>query len=211
MPALVEYPPVTGERRRQFEEFYLGYRLTIQVYLASLMTFEHTPEDIEDVASMVWLKAWRMWGNYDEAKGPGSPKAWTKTLAYRMFVDWYRAKKSRLGAVSMSQPVGSDSEFTLEQVLANQLQAEPVQDDAVHPRVKLAADIVLRLVSSRQAEAIRYRLAGLEDAEIAERLGCTPPAVRKLVWDAHRTARVQLVRRGVTSERQLLLWDKVIV
>lgn len=202
--------PMTPEQLKQFEELYTSHRLTLLVYIPRWNAGYLAPQDVEDIAAEAWTKAFRMFTQYKD-RGNG-PVNWMNVLAKRTLIDWHRRREVRPRTIPMSSPATEDASGvrTFEEVLEAQVAGEASADQEPHPRTQRAVSLVFKLMSPRQAQVHALRLEGLSHKEIAERMGTTTLASKKLLNEGQKVARIRLERLGVRSPERLLCYEVIL-
>lgn len=133
------------------------------------------PHDGDDVAQQAWTQAYAA---YPSLRSSSNLRAWLLTVTYRCAMDLHRARARH--------PVPMDAQAALDAPQrAGPPADESLPDDALWRRVAALPQ------RQRHAVALRY-LADLDHARIAEALGTTATASRRLVSDALATLRKEL-------------------
>lgn len=128
------------------------------------------PEAADDLASVVWTRAWEHRHRYHPVPG-ATPTSWLFTIAHHALVDEYRHRASAAYARTT----------TLDAADRHRATADAGSDR--HLDAVLAHAILDTLTAERpqQAAVIRLRfLAGLEHADVAARLGISLESSHKL-------------------------------
>jgi len=137
-------------------------------------------EEAWDVVQMAWVRAWDRLGRYD-ARWRFS--TWVYRIASNLAIDVIRARGSRERAHAagglrvVSRPAAPDRDLEEREV----------------ERVLL--ELVRRLPPQQRAAFVMRELEGMETAEVARALGCSPTTVRNHVFHARRALREALARR----------------
>lgn len=116
-------------------------------------------EAAEDVTSLTFLKAMGSLGQY---RG-GSFRAWLFTIAHRTVIDHVRARRPDLPLDLAEQVVSSE----------RSPEAAALQSDDLRQLASLLAQL-----PTEQRRVVEFRLAGLNDREIADVLGERHTAIR---------------------------------
>ncbi len=151
------------------------------------------PHDGDDVAQQAWTQALAA---YPSLRSATNLRGWLLTITHRCATDLYRGRVRR--AVPVEDVVGAAdrAQAAAGARSAGDRSAGPAGpgDDALPGRDLPAGDLwdAVRALPERQrlAVALRY-VVDLDHAEIAELLGTTPAATRRLVSDALRTLRTE--------------------
>jgi RNA polymerase sigma-70 factor, ECF subfamily len=135
----------------------------------------------EDVVQETLLQAWRHPEVLDPARGPVRP--WLLTVARRVAIDHYRARRAR------PTEVGDD-----------ELAELPV-DDGIDQALErwLLADTLTSLAPAHREALLHTYYAGRTVAEAATVLGIPVGTVKSRVFYGLRALRLALEERGVTT------------
>ena len=135
------------------------------------------PGDGDDVAQQAWTQALAA---YPRLRSAENLRGWLLTVTARCATDVHRAR-SRRATVVPDVAAAAES--------AGRPATSPGADDVTSPPDHpLWAAVRALPERQRTAVALRY-VADLDHAEIADRLGTTPGATRRLVSDALATLR----------------------
>jgi RNA polymerase sigma factor (sigma-70 family) len=136
------------------------------------------PVDGDDVAQQAWTQALAA---YPRLRSADNLRGWLLTVTARCATDVHRARARRATVVP-------------DVAVAAEATGRPVVSpgaDAVTPPTDDPLWVAVRALPERQRTAVALRyIADLDHAEIADRLGTTPGATRRLVSDALATLRV---------------------
>lgn len=148
------------------------------------------PHDGDDVAQQAWTQALAA---YPSLRSAANLRGWLLTITHRCATDVHRGRGRR--AVPVEDPVGAaDRAQAAAGARATGSGPAVPGEDALPGRDLPAGDLwdAVRALPERQrvAVALRY-VVDLDHAEIAELLGTTPAATRRLVSDALRTLRTE--------------------
>jgi RNA polymerase sigma-70 factor (ECF subfamily) len=156
--------------------------------LLRFLRVRHHADDVEDVASEVWVRVSRSLGRF--AGTEGQFRAWLFSLARATSVDFYRRAGRR------------------REQLSEQLEAPSTapDDDPEHAAIEAmgtaAAVRILASLPLDQAEVIALRvIAGLDTERVAEIVGKRPGTVRVLQHRGLQRLAVLLERQGVGASR----------
>jgi RNA polymerase sigma-70 factor (ECF subfamily) len=135
----------------------------------------------EDVVQETLLQAWRHPEALDPSRGPVRP--WLMTVARRVAIDHYRARRAR------PDEVGDDG------------LPEPAADDGIDAALDrwLITDALGTLTPEHREALVHTYYAGRTVTEAAVVLGIPPGTVKSRVFYALRALRLALEERGVAT------------
>jgi len=148
----------------------------------------------EDVAQEVFLRLWERCAQYDESF---PVDAWLRRIATNRAIDFWRSRRAERRHVAAS----TDDHHT------GLTEAAPAPGSAAagaaDPEVRLGwrelqaiwDHLAHDLPPQQRAAFVLRHIEGLEPAEVAEALGCSPSTVRSHIAEARRTLRAALRTR----------------
>jgi RNA polymerase sigma-70 factor (ECF subfamily) len=143
----------------------------------------HNPDDAADAAQETWVRALVA---LEGGSGPQTPRPWLFAVARNVATDVIRRQRNMAFA-----PIDEDALPAGETVEDKQRTSEQLRS--------LVGD--LRSLSDQQRNALVQReLGGLNDGEIALRLGTTPERVDALIGEGRRTLRELAAGRRLPCE-----------
>ena len=149
---LAASPPV-ADARLSFDAVYRENRDAVFGYVAGMLGDRHAAED---VTALAFERAFRKRSSFRPARG--TPRAWLFTIARNAALDELRRRKR---AVSLEIEPGPD--------------APGSDDDAERALRRAALRVGLASLAPRDRELIALKFhAGLDNAELAQVLGCSP-------------------------------------
>lgn len=196
--------PMTPEQLARFEAFYASHYRTLFRCIPNWSKYYLSTDDIEDLASEAWARAYRFFATFDNSRG--TPEAWMNTLTRRVLMDWGRRNTVRPQEVSLNKPFQEGGTRTFEAVLSETrpLPLPESEPEGAERAFQRAARLVCEVMGPRSAEAVLLYMRGLSHCEIGQKLAVSEQASKSLVARGYATARKSLAKRGVESERQLL-------
>jgi RNA polymerase sigma factor (sigma-70 family) len=147
----------------EFDRVYQDLLPPVWRYVRSRVPDHH---QAQDVTSDVFVRAWRSWPSYDQARGPA--RAFVFRIAQRAVADWWRGQRRQevlMGDVPEIDLAGTTPEAAV--IDAELLRAVRTAISALSQR-------------ERDVLALRYG-ADLRHAEVAEALETTPAAAKMLL------------------------------
>lgn len=168
---------------RAFAPLYERYFPLIHGYC--LRRLGHT-ESAADATSQIFINAIQALPAFKpNPKRPGSSfRSWLFSIAHNVVVDTYRRSRPHL---SLDKPTASGDESTL---IDRMVDVDPSPEDlAIASESRSHLGTLLTQLPERQAAIVDLRLAGLTNAEIAEALNISYPAVRSAQYRAFLTLR----------------------
>ena len=156
-----------------FEQLVRRHRGEIGAYLRRLLGSE---SEADDVAQDTWLRAHRAFGRLP---ADANARAWLSRIATNRALT---ALRRRRGSAARAAAVD--------------LETLPARGDDLEGRIELrrVAGAVAALPPKQRAALVARRFSGLDYAEIALTLGCSPDAARANVYQAIRRLRGVLER-----------------
>ncbi len=165
--------PDQAEPWPEFAELYRKYVDLVYRYCRHRLG---SPEEAEDAASQVFLKAMSA---FSARRNGGSVASWLFRIAHNQIIDVYRTRRSQCDLADVeSHPSPGHS--------PEDLALAAIEQDEVHS--------VLLCLPSEQRRVVELRLVGLDTAEIAHVLGKTQAAVRMTQSRAFARLRVLLTQ-----------------
>ncbi|SIN86535.1 RNA polymerase sigma factor [Vannielia litorea] len=166
---------MAGGDRQALSRLIVLYGPGLQRYAAQMLP---RPDEAEDVAQEVFLRAWRHAGRYDPARAAVS--TWLYRIATNLCID--RSRRTgfrRFLGLEAAPEAPTDT---------------PGPHRQLEGRQRLAATrAALRQLPPRQRQALVLRAAGeLSTAEIAATLGVTPGAAEQLLVRGRAALRLML-------------------
>jgi RNA polymerase sigma-70 factor (ECF subfamily) len=185
---------------RAFAPVYEAYFPLVHAYCLRRL---RDPEVAADATSQVFINAIQSLGRFrPDPKRPGSSfRSWLFSIAHNVVIDVVRRTRPHQ-SLDRASTVRDDDAAALHDRLAD---ADPTPEEwvlAAESRSELAD--LLETLPERQRAIVELRLAGLANAEIAEALGISYPAVRSAQYRAFLELRRLLgpsrdIRRERTS------------
>ena len=171
---------------RAFAPLYERYFPLIHGYC--LRRLGHT-ETAADATSQIFINAIQALPSFKpHPKRPGSSfRSWLFSIAHNVVVDSYRRARPQ---ISLDKPAAHGDALTL---IDRMMDTDPSPEElaiAAESRSHLGA--LLTQLPERQAAIVDLRLAGLANAEIAEALNISYPAVRSAQYRAFLALRALL-------------------
>ncbi len=140
-------------------------------------------EEAWDVVQMAWLRAWQRLGRYDDR---WRFSTWIHRIATNLAIDVLRARSSRERAHTTGGAVW------LRPTPTGGRPGDLVEEKDVE---RILGDLVRGLSPQQRAAFILREVEGLDTAEVAEILGCSPVTVRNHVFQARRALRKAMAER----------------
>ncbi len=140
-------------------------------------------EEAWDVVQMAWLRAWQRLGRYDDR---WRFSTWIHRIATNLAIDVLRARSSRERAHTTGGAVW------LRPTPTGGRPGDLVEEKDVE---RILGDLVRDLSPQQRAAFILREVEGLDTAEVAEILGCSPVTVRNHVFQARRALRKAMAER----------------
>jgi len=148
----------------------------------------HDPEEAEDVAQEVFIRAYQNLAGFREA---ASFKTWLYRIATNLAIDAARTRKRRWSdTVSLDEPVETD-----EGELSRQLPADrrgTVSQVESSQLQQIVAEAIAQLSAKLRTVVTLYDIEGLSYEEIAEVLGCPVGTVKSRLFNARNQLRDKL-------------------
>jgi len=164
------------------------YQDNIYGYVSRML---HDPEEAEDVAQEVFIRAYRNLAGFREA---ASFPTWLYRIATNLAIDAARSRKSRRAdTVSLDEPVE-----TAEGEISRQLPADRrgtvSQVESSHLQ-QIVAEAIAQLSAKLRTVITLYDIEGLSYEEIAEVLGCPVGTVKSRLFNARNQLRDKLEKK----------------
>jgi RNA polymerase sigma-70 factor (ECF subfamily) len=136
-----------------------------------------------DVVQMAFVRAWQRLDRYDEK---WSFATWLYRIGTNLAIDLIRSRTSR----EKAHRAGTEHRL---RVVG---ESAPTSDLADHSEVdRLLRQLVSTLTPQQRTAFVLREVEGLDTAEVAEVLGCTPTTVRNHVFQARKILRRELADR----------------
>ena len=183
---------------RAFAPVYEAYFPLVHAYCLRRL---RDPEAAADATSQVFINAIQSLGRFrPDPRRPGSSfRSWLFAIAHNVAIDTVRRTRPHQ-SLDRANALGDDEAIALHDRLADDAPTPEEWVLAVESRAELAD--LLETLPDRQRAIVEFRLAGLSNAEIAEALGTSYPAVRSAQYRAFLELRRLLdPTRPIPSER----------
>lgn len=140
-------------------------------------------EEAWDVVQMAFVRAWERLDRYDER---WSFATWVYRIATNMAIDVLRSRSSRERAHDASSRAA---------VPQPSLVGSPARRAEQSDVERVMAEVVQVLSPQQRAAFVMREVEGLDTAEVAAVLGCSPTTVRNHIFQARKTLRRELEQR----------------
>ncbi len=164
------------------QELYGGSAKAVRCFVSKTFPRFFREEDIEDMTNEVALKAWKASDSYDPAKGAFYPWLWT--IAKRVVLTHAeKLARERGRFTSLDDPEAAEAS-----ILDTYRGVEPPADSALLLE-ELQQTLLGKLPGERDQLILSWLVEGLEDGEIAERLGVSKQTVYMAVYHLRQRLR----------------------
>jgi len=148
----------------------------------------HDPEEAEDVAQEVFIRAYQNLAGFREA---ASFSTWLYRIATNLAIDAARARKSRWAdTFSLDEPVETD-EGEMGRQLPADTRGTVSQVESSHLQ-QIVAEVIAQLSAKLRTVITLYDIEGLSYEETAEVLGCPVGTVKSRLFNARNQLRDKL-------------------
>jgi RNA polymerase sigma-70 factor (ECF subfamily) len=164
---------------RAFAPIYQHYFPLIHAYCRRRL---RNTEHANDATSQIFINAIQALPRFrQDPKRPGSSfRSWLFSIAHNVVIDHYRRARPHL-SLDATSPRNDDDTANLPILIDD----DPTPEErAIASESRSELGDLLRQLPERQRAVAELRLAGLTNAEIAETLGITYPAVRSAQYRA---------------------------
>ncbi len=169
------------------------YQDKIYGYVSRML---HDPEEAEDVAQEVFIRAYQ---NLKEFREAASFPTWLYRIATNLAIDAARARKSRRAETfSLDEPVETEEGEMQRQLPADRL--GPVDLAESSQLQQIVSEAIAQLSSKLRTVITLYDIEGLSYKEIAEVLGCPVGTVKSRLFNARNQLRNMLKEKIDTEE-----------
>jgi len=164
------------------------YQDKIYGYVSRML---HDPEEAEDVAQEVFIRAYQNLAGFREA---ASFPTWLYRIATNLAIDAARSRKSRWGeTVSLDEPIASDEGEIERQLPADQRGSVSQVESAQLQQI--VAEAIAELSTKLRTVITLYDIEGLSYEEIAQVLGCPVGTVKSRLFNARSQLRDKLEKK----------------
>lgn len=167
---------------RAFAPIYEKYFPLVHGYCLRRLS---TPENAADATSQIFVNAIQSLPKFkpNPSRSGSSFRSWLFTIARNVVIDSYRRTRPHLSL----DKTAADDETNLAHLIAD---SDPTPEElAIASETRSNLETMLTKLPDRQAAIIELRLAGLTNAEIADVLNLSYPAVRSAQYRAMLTLR----------------------
>jgi len=161
------------------------YQDKIYGYVSRML---HDPEEAEDVAQEVFIRAYQNLAGFREA---ASFPTWLYRIATNLAIDAARSRKSRrANSFSLDEPVETDAGEISRQLSADR-RGTVSQVESSHLQ-QIVTEAIAQLSAKLRTVITLYDIEGLSYEEIAEVLGCPVGTVKSRLFNARNQLRDKL-------------------
>jgi len=164
------------------------YQDKIYGYVSRML---HDPEEAEDVAQEVFIRAYQNLAGFREA---ASFPTWLYRIATNLAIDAARSRKSRWGeTVSLDEPAETDA-GEISRQLPGDRRGTVSQVESSHLQ-QIVAEAIAQLSAKLRTVIMLYDIEGLSYEEIAQVLGCPVGTVKSRLFNARSQLRDKLEKK----------------